>query len=414
MLAVLVAVAQGESRNWAVPAVLLCVSIPQIALAPFAAPVLDRLGPRPIVVASGAAQVAALVCAAVFPELAVILCVLVFTASISALDSAGMLLLADRAPRETSSETAARAFARLDTARLLGSFIGPVLGGVALEHLSLSWVFLAEAAAVGVLALTAMFYPQVQWEAAGATATWWHRVKEAPALLFRNRVARVALTGLAAAIVFTSFFSAAQAIYGVETLDLSPIGVAVLAQAFVLGRLLGAHWAGRLTGDVAYRWLLIATLLMGGGAHSARADPFVCCSRHRFRRCGSGQCDPGGSHPPDRGGCGSLGGAWALPLDYGNGQPDGWSAGHCGRRSGAGGPGASWDSGGGRSRHRTGCRVRRSLRAEPAEGRFSYSDVTLRHIRLALRFACGSRRRSVRVAEMFRERVHVPENARAD
>lgn len=265
MLAVLVAVAQGESRNWAVPAVLLCVSIPQIALAPFAAPVLDRLGPRPIVVASGAAQVAALVCAAVFPELAVILCVLVFTASISALDSAGMLLLADRAPRETSSETAARAFARLDTARLLGSFIGPVLGGVALEHLSLSWVFLAEAAAVGVLALTAMFYPQVQWEAAGATATWWRRVKEAPALLFRNRVARVALTGLAAAIVFTSFFSAAQAIYGVETLDLSPIGVAVLAQAFVLGRLLGAHWAGRLTGDVAYRWLLIATLLMGVG-----------------------------------------------------------------------------------------------------------------------------------------------------
>lgn len=265
MLAVLVAVAQGESRNWAVPAVLLCVSIPQIALAPFAAPLLDRLGPRPIVVASGAAQVAALVCAAVFPELAVILCVLVFTASISALDSAGMLLLADRAPRETSSETAARAFARLDTARLLGSFIDPVLGGVALEHLSLSWVFLAEAAAVGVLALTAMFYPQVQWEAAGATATWWRRVKEAPALLFRNRVARVALTGLAAAIVFTSFFSAAQAIYGVETLDLSPIGVAVLAQAFVLGRLLGAHWAGRLTGDVAYRWLLIATLLMGVG-----------------------------------------------------------------------------------------------------------------------------------------------------
>lgn len=118
-------------------------------------------------------------CAAVFPELAVILCVLVFTASISALDSAGMLLLADRAPRETNSETAARAFARLDTARLLGSFIGPVLGGVALEYLSLSWVFMAEAATVGVLALTAMFYPQVQWEAAGATSTWWHRVKEA-------------------------------------------------------------------------------------------------------------------------------------------------------------------------------------------------------------------------------------------
>ena len=265
LLAVLVAVAQGESRNWAVPAVLLCVSIPQIALAPFAAPLLDRLGPRPIVVASGAAQVVALLCAAVFPELAVILCVLVFTASISALDSAGMLLLADRAPRETNSETAARAFARLDTARLLGGFIGPVLGGVALEYLSLSWVFVAEAAAVGVLALTAMFYPQVQWEAAGAASTWWHRVKEAPALLFRNRGARIALTGLAAAIVFTSFFSAAQAIYGVETLELSPIGVAVLAQAFVLGRLLGAHWAGRLTGDVAYRWLLIATFLMGVG-----------------------------------------------------------------------------------------------------------------------------------------------------
>lgn len=155
MLAVMVTVAQGEAASWAVAAVLLSAAIPAIVLAPLAAPLLDRFGPRTVVVVSAAVQVVTLLLTAAAPTTAVLIAMVAARACVSALDSAALLLLADRAPRSQAPDSAARAFARLDTARLIGGLIGPLLGGIAVQFLDLSWLFLVQAATVAILGIVA-------------------------------------------------------------------------------------------------------------------------------------------------------------------------------------------------------------------------------------------------------------------
>lgn len=265
MLAVMVTVAQGEAASWAVAAVLLSAAIPAIVLAPLAAPLLDRFGPRTVVVVSAAVQVVILLLTAAAPTTAVLIAMVATRACVSALDSAALLLLADRAPRSQAPDSTARAFARLDTARLIGGLIGPLLGGIAVQFLDLSWLFLAQAATVAVLGVVARWYPQQAWEPVAAPSSWWQRVTEAPALLFRHQAARAALSGLVLAIVFTSIFSTAQTLYSLDVLALDPIGVAILTQCFVVGRLIGSRLGARVTESRASTWLLGATAAMGIG-----------------------------------------------------------------------------------------------------------------------------------------------------
>lgn len=265
MLAVMVTVAQGEFAGWAVAAVLLSVAIPQIVLAPLAAPLLDRFGPRTIVVSSCAAQIVLLLGAAMMPSTAMIVAMVAARSCVSALDSAALLLLADRAPRAAADDSTARAFARLDTARLVGGLIGPVLGGIAVQYLNISWLFVAQAGAVALLGVIARFYPQTTPTQSPVTTSWWHRVAEAPRLLFRNDAARMALSGLVLAIVFTSLFSTAQTLYALNVLALTPLGVAILTQCFIVGRLVGSRIGARVTSTTARWWLIGATGTMGVG-----------------------------------------------------------------------------------------------------------------------------------------------------
>lgn len=265
MLAIMVTVARGQGASWAVPAVLLALTVPQIVLAPLAAPLLDKLGPRKIVAGSTITQAAILCVAAAVPAIPVIVGALTLRAAVSALDSAALMLLADRAPRSSAKDSTARAFARLDTARLLGGFIGPVIGGLAVQAIPLSYIFIVQAFATLLVGVIAARYPQVSWAPSGPVVTWWQKVKEAPTLLFRHPTARIALAGLVAAIVFTSFFSVAEVLYSLTVLNLSPLGVAILTQCFIIGRLLGARLGARVTSASASLWLIIATGAMGTG-----------------------------------------------------------------------------------------------------------------------------------------------------
>lgn len=265
MLAVMVTAAQGDAASWAVAAVLLSAAVPAIIFAPLAAPLLDKFGPRKVVVVSTMVQAVILLITAAAPTTAVLIAMVAARASVSALDSAALMLLVDRSPRSNAPDSTARAFARLDTARLIGSLIGPLLGGIAAQSLDLSWLFLAQTATVAILGFVAGWYPQKEWEHVATSSTWWHRVTEAPALLFRNNAARAALSGLILAIVFTSIFSTAQTLYSLNVLDLDPIGIAILTQCFVVGRLLGSRIGARVTTDRASTWLLGATAAMGVG-----------------------------------------------------------------------------------------------------------------------------------------------------
>ncbi|MBO9624868.1 MAG: MFS transporter [Microbacterium sp.] len=265
MLAVMVTVASGRSAGWAVPVAVLCASVPQIVLAPLAAPLLDRVGPRRVVIASTAAQAALLLTAAAFPIMPVLIGVVAAKSAVSALDGAAFMLLAERASRAEGSDTAARAFARLDTARLIGSLLGPALGGVVMHLIGVSWVFMIDAVAVGACGIAVFFTPRGDFGTSTAPTTWWQRVREAPALLFQNPTTRVALAGLSTAIVFTSFYAVAEVLYALDVLELDPLGYGVLSLCFVIGRLVGAQAGGRVTVQAAPRLLLAATCVMGMG-----------------------------------------------------------------------------------------------------------------------------------------------------
>ncbi|WP_402843829.1 MFS transporter [Microbacterium sp. GXS0129] len=264
-LAVMVSLAESEGASWAVPVVVLCFSIPQILLAPLGAPLLDRLGPRTVVLLSTAVQATLLLSAAAFPRQEIIIAMVAMKAAASSLDSAAFLLLADRMPRLSGKETTARLFARLDTARLIGSLVGPLIGGAVTQYAGVSWVFVIDAGAIALCGVIVLVTPHVQQPTVPAPASWWQRVKEAPTLLARNPATRAALLGLAAAIVFTSFYSVAEVLYALDVLRLDPVGYAILGQCFIVGRLVGAQLGARLTSANALWWLVVATFLMGAG-----------------------------------------------------------------------------------------------------------------------------------------------------
>ncbi len=134
-----------------------------------------------------------------------------------------------------------------------------------MQSIGTSWVFVIDAVAIGACGVIVFFARHGDGAADVSSDTWWQRVKEAPTLLFENPETRAALLGLAAAIIFTSFYAVAEVLYALDVLELDPIGYGILSQCFVIGRLIGAQIGGRVTAESAPRWLILATCIMGAG-----------------------------------------------------------------------------------------------------------------------------------------------------
>lgn len=265
LVAVMVQIGAASKSGWAVAAVLLAQAIPQILLAPVATPLLTKLGPNRVVAFGAGIQAIALLGTAVHPATFALVIMIAVRAVASILDSPALLTLAESASRTPGDEgESARAFARMDTARLLGSLLGPLIGGLLIQFTTITWVLVVNAVAVTLMGLVAISSPPAE-ASRRVTGSWWSQVREAPMLLWRSKSARRALVGLVASIVFTSIYSVAVVLYALNILELTPVLYAVLGQSFVVGRLLGSRAGARVRPDTAGRWLLAATLLMGVG-----------------------------------------------------------------------------------------------------------------------------------------------------
>ncbi|WP_427884683.1 MFS transporter [Kribbella sp. GL6] len=264
MIAVMVTVAGNAGTGWAVSAVLFCQAVPQIALATLAAPLVDRIDPRKIVLISSAAQALIVLGAATHPAVSVLVSMVLLKSIASALDAPALLLLAERV-KQKDSDSEARSFARMDTARLIGSLLGPLTGGLIVQSLGVAWVLVMDAGVLLVLATLTMLTPSRRPAAEATPQSWWTRVKAAPQLLLTQATPRVAILGLVASIVFTSFYSVAEVLYGLKTLNLPPLGYAVLGQCFIVGRIAGSRLGAHVTGQRAQPWLFMSTLSMGVG-----------------------------------------------------------------------------------------------------------------------------------------------------
>ncbi|GAB20081.1 putative drug resistance transporter [Gordonia effusa NBRC 100432] len=257
--AVAVVVAKSGYGSWAIAAILLIGALPSLVLAPLAAPLLDgrRLGR--LVMTAGLAEAIALALTAIHPNVGLLIAMAGVIAVVSTLSAPALLTLAQR----SSEHTTARSFARMDTARIAGMFLGPAIGGALVQWSSISVVLLVDAACAITLALVAAWVPEAIEQGMSKPASWWTKVREAPALLWSDVRVRGAMMGLCAAIVFTSVYSVAEALYALHTLSLPPLGYAVLGQCFIAGRLAGSRVAARITSDQAPRILVYAGLAMG-------------------------------------------------------------------------------------------------------------------------------------------------------
>lgn len=93
--------------------------------------------------------------------------------------------------------------------------------------------------------------------------SFFQKVLEAPSLLLKNRSSRSALTSIWGAIICTSIFNIALVFYVTSTLQASGTVYAIIAQAFIVGRIFGARFSAHLGAHNAEKALTGAGFVMG-------------------------------------------------------------------------------------------------------------------------------------------------------
>ena len=114
-----------------------------------------------------------------------------------------------------------------------------------------------------VLYKTAAQDESLQAENKQTSSNFFHKVLEAPSLLLKNRSSRFAITSIWGAIICTSIFNIALVFYATTTLQVSGTVYAIIAQAFIVGRIFGARFSAHLGAHNAKKALTGAGVALG-------------------------------------------------------------------------------------------------------------------------------------------------------
>lgn len=260
-VAVSLALASSGWGAWVLSFTLVAGILPSVLLAPLLAPLLEtRKLPRLTAILQGI-EAFVLLCAAVSPSPPVLLTMAVLTGITSCLTAPALMALAQGA-----GELSARGFARMDTARMLGFFVGPVIGGFLYDLTSVSIVILTEALIL-VSVATVVFRTPVRSHdnSDSPQRSWYERISEVPSLFFRDPFVRRSIVVLATGVVFTAVYSVSNVLLATQVLGLSGVGYALIIQAFVIGRILGSRVGAHVTRDNCASWLVSGGIAMGVG-----------------------------------------------------------------------------------------------------------------------------------------------------
>lgn len=245
-VAVTLHLAQQSFGISAVTVVLVLNAVAGIVIAPVLAPLFDRYALRYLLLVGLISDACVLGIMAATPQP-----MLLVLGSFLSACAAGVIVPAIfQLASSTSTSAEARVFANLDTARMVGAMVGPLLSGVILEAVSFRAVLVCEILAILFMLLVVFCSAEAKnnpgEQEQQEQASYLARIRQAPALLFRNVQARAALQSLWGAIIFTAMYNTAIVFYAVDVLGVSGIGYAVLLQAFIAGRLLGTRLAARV------------------------------------------------------------------------------------------------------------------------------------------------------------------------
>ena len=239
----------------------------QVFAVPFLAPLFNKFNSYHIALAALFLDLLGLLSMAAYPEPLILIVGNLVTACLSGLSIPSIFTIADSQVGEGQQ---AKAFSLLDTARLGSGFLGPPLGGLLLDQRNLQTALFVEACAVGVSLLAFYFLYKssppktlLHSETKDSSPSFLQKVLEAPSLLLKNRSARSALTSIWGAIICTSIFNVSLVFYATQTLHVSGTLYAIIAQAFIVGRIFGARLSARLHSQNAGKVLAGAGFAMG-------------------------------------------------------------------------------------------------------------------------------------------------------
>ncbi|KQB83151.1 Major Facilitator Superfamily protein [Corynebacterium oculi] len=274
-----------------VTATLLAGAIAQIVFSPLLAPLFDRHPARRLAVLASMVDMAILLVLIAWPLPWVLVLGACASSTTAGLIIPALLNIAER----LDGRGAAVAFSRMDTARLVGDFSGLMLGGFLVQVVSLRSVFALELCASAILIVTVLaFTPATPMAPQEMKEGFLRRVWQAPALLLRNPQVRSALQSLWGAIVFTSIYNVALVYFAVDVLHAGGVGYAILTQAFIAGRIVGAKASSRIPEGRSRMVLRLAGVVMGSAIVLATLSGSVAGGGPRVSRGGDRQCGAGG------------------------------------------------------------------------------------------------------------------------
>ncbi|HEY5354011.1 MAG TPA: MFS transporter [Streptosporangiaceae bacterium] len=262
MVALASRVYQTSHASWAVAAVFLAVTVPITALAPAAGLLLDRLSPRPVLVAAAAAETAVALALTRLTGTGAILGLSLGFGLCAALLQPGLGVIV---PQLAGRTGVTRANGYLQAATWGGFTVGPLLAGVLTAAGGTGLALGAVAAVYGLGAIGLRALPLAAGPAGlaggpaapGATAESAGRPASAGLRFLRaDREAGLLVLVVAVMVAFGNLASVAEVAFAEGVLKAGPSGYSVLVAAWTAGMLGGTLAGGRLR----RRHLAMATL----------------------------------------------------------------------------------------------------------------------------------------------------------
>jgi hypothetical protein len=229
---------QRETGSGLVVAALFAANWLALAvLAPWAGALVDRMDARRLLVLASVGQALVAAALASTPGTPGVL-------ALSALLGAGA---AFAVPAEfalvgvvaTQAGGAARANARVETARYAGYLVGPLAGTALVGIAGVGAALAADAASFAVVAVGGWAL-RARRPAPGAAAGARPRARDGIALLARDRVLRVTVAVLVGSLIAMSTSISADVFFAQQTLGAGAVGLGLLLSAWMLGMVAGA------------------------------------------------------------------------------------------------------------------------------------------------------------------------------
>jgi len=265
----------GSSHAWAVAAVFLAVTIPITALAPVAGLLLDRLPPRPVLIAAAAVQAVAALALTQVSGIGPVLALAAGFGVGAAVLQPGLGAIVPRlagpaGPLDRVSQVGVtRANSYLQAATWGGFTAGPLLAGVltAAGGTGLALAGVAVIYALGAAGLLALPLAPGSPDGTAGAAREGLASQLSAGLRFLRADADAGLLVLVVGVmvVFANMAVVAEVAFAESVLRAGPTGYSILVAAWTAGMLAGTLAGGRLPGHRLAVTTLAGTVAMGAG-----------------------------------------------------------------------------------------------------------------------------------------------------